>query len=344
MKSHTEVLPTPKAWLHYLAIFLGFLILMLLVAGALVTSNEAGDSVPDWPLSFGRWLIPSENFVANVRYEYSHRFIAGVVGFVTFLLALCIWFAEKRNWLRRLAWLAFLGVVAQAAIGGVRVLFPEYKPMIAVPHALIAQSFFGLIVAIALFTSRSWFRAPEVRPDVQGDGEGVALRTLTPVAIGAVLIQLVLGAGFRHGAWGIVPHVLGAVVVVSILLWTVMTVIQRHGDNRYLTRPAWAALMLLAAQFILGILTYLARLDSAGMPARSLGGFFGSMRMAPMARMNEIQPVEPMITLTALHLVVGALTLAAMIVLTLRSYQVLAPQSEKVKADSLSSTAGKATV
>ena len=35
MKSHNEVPPTPNAWLHSLAIFLGFLILILLVAGAL---------------------------------------------------------------------------------------------------------------------------------------------------------------------------------------------------------------------------------------------------------------------------------------------------------------------
>lgn len=315
---------------------------MLLVAGALVTSNEAGDSVPDWPLSFGRWLIASENFVANVRYEYSHRFIAGVVGVVTFLLALCIWFAERRNWLRKLAAFAFLGVVAQAAIGGVRVLLPEYKAEIAVPHALIAQSFFGVIVAIAVFTSRSWFRPHEVREDAGG----LALRTLAPLSIGVVLIQLVLGAGFRHGAWGIIPHVLGAVTVVFVIVWTAVTVFQRHGGEKYLTRPAWAALLLLAAQFTLGVLTYIARMDAAGKPVDSVARFFASMGFAPMGRMFQIQPVEPMISLTAMHLAVGALTLAAMIVLTLRCYQVLAPvrAGAKDNAAALSSSTGKATV
>ena len=341
MKSHTDGLPTPRAWLHYLALLLCFLILLLLVAGALVTSNEAGDSVPDWPLSFGRWLIASENFVANVRYEYSHRFIAGVVGVVTFLLALCIWFTEKRNWLRKLASLAFLGVVAQAAIGGIRVLFPDYKPLIAVPHALIAQSFFGLIVAIGVFTSRSWFLSRERRAETD---DGIALRTLTPMAIGTVLIQLVLGAGFRHGAWGIVPHVFGAVLVVFVIVWTALTVFQRHQGEPYLTRPAAISLILLVVQFTLGVLTYLARLASAGHPVTSLRKFFGSMGFAPMARMNEIQPVEPMISLTAFHLVVGALTLAVMVVLTLRCYQVLAPQQARVKRETLPSSAGKATV
>ena len=92
-----------NAGLHRLAVVLAVLTVALLVAGALVTSNEAGDSVPDWPLSFGRWLINSNSFVANVRYEYSHRFIAGIVGATTLLLAAWTFFSERRRWMRNLA-------------------------------------------------------------------------------------------------------------------------------------------------------------------------------------------------------------------------------------------------
>src|SRR6266446_2073781 len=88
--------------LHRLAILLCCMTVVLLVAGALVTSNEAGDSVPDWPVSFGRWLISSNNFVANVRYEYSHRFIAGFVGMTTLLLVVWAHFSERRSWMRKL--------------------------------------------------------------------------------------------------------------------------------------------------------------------------------------------------------------------------------------------------
>src|SRR2546425_5895950 len=170
---------------------------VLLVAGALVTSNEAGDSVPDWPVSFGRWLISSNNFVANVRYEYSHRFIAGVVGVTTLLLAVWTYFSERRSWMRKLGLIAFAGVVAQAGIGGLRVLFPEHKALISVPHALVAQSFFAVVVAIAVFTSRNWSAEHEVR----ADAAGLPLRKLVATAVVAVLIQLVLGAGFRHQAF-----------------------------------------------------------------------------------------------------------------------------------------------
>jgi cytochrome c oxidase assembly protein subunit 15 len=295
---------------------------VLLVAGALVTSNEAGDSVPDWPLSFGRWLIRSNNFIANVRYEYSHRFIAGLVGFTTLALAVWTWVAERRKWMRRLGLVAFAGVVAQAAIGGMRVWFPEYKALIAVPHALVAQSFFAVAVSIAVFTSRSWLAPRQVKPD----GKSLPLRALTGTTVLAVLIQLVLGAGFRHQAFGIAPHIVGAVVVAVLITMTVSTVVRRQKDDGYLARPAKLAIAFLIVQVGLGIGAYVARLASAGDP----------------------QPLEPMISLTVAHLVVGALTLAMMVTLMLRSYQVLSPARqpalEPVDVRNIHSTASGAAV
>ena len=295
--------------LHRLAILLSILTIGLLVAGALVTSNEAGDSVPDWPLSFGRWLINSNNFVANVRYEYSHRFIAGVVGVTTLLLAAWTFFSDRRRWMRQLAAIAFAGVVAQAAIGGLRVRFPEYKAMIAVPHALVAQSFLALVVAIAVFTSRSWWLPRNSEPD----NSSLPLRKLVSFTVAAVLIQLVLGAGFRHQAFGILPHIVGAVVVTVLIASTASMVLRRHKQNNYLTHPAKLAVLVLLIQLGLGLGAYFARLASKADP----------------------QPLEPMISLTVTHLVVGALMLATMVVLALRCHQVLIPASEK-SADAVS--------
>jgi heme a synthase len=275
---------------------------VLLAAGALVTSNEAGDSVPDWPVSFGRWLISSNNFVANVRFEYSHRVIAGVVGITTLLLAIWAQISERRSWVRKLGWIALVGVAAQAGIGGVRVLLPEYKALIAIPHALVAQSFFAVLVAMVVFTSRSWAAAHKVKPDAAG----MPLRKLVAATLGGVLIQLVLGAGFRHQALGIIPHAVGALVVTLLIVSTLVTVMRHHLDDDYLARPAKVAFGLLVVQLCLGVAAYFARLASAGDP----------------------QPLEPMISLTVAHLVVGGLTLASIVVLALRSYQVLAGENE----------------
>lgn len=309
-----------RRWLHRFALATIALTLFLLVVGALVTSNEAGDSVPDWPLSFGRWLIDSQFFTGNIRYEYSHRFIAGCVGFATFILALWISFGDEQSWMKKLAWIAFGGVVAQALLGGVRVLLGEQgKLYISVPHALVAQSFFGTLVAIAVFTSKSWTKPISIK----SDSVSSPLRRMTAISIAAVLAQLVLGAGFRHRVFGIIPHVIGAIVVAALILWTVTLVMRRHGRDPYLRKPAMALYGLLFAQLGLGVCAYLARLASADDP----------------------QPLEPMITLTVAHVVTGAMTLATLILLTLRCYRVLAPTGERVKevAEARSSAARRAT-
>jgi hypothetical protein len=130
---------------------------------------------------------------------------------------------------------------------------------------------------------------------------------LVSATVGAVLIQLVLGAGFRHQALGIIPHIVGAVAVTVLIVSTLVVVMRRHGDDDYLAGPAKVGLGLLVVQLCLGVAAYVARLASASDP----------------------QPLEPMISLTVAHLVVGGLTLAAMVVLALRSFQVLSTSREQ---------------
>lgn len=288
--------------LHRLLILLAAMTLILLVAGALVTSNEAGDSVPDWPLSFGRWVINSNYFVANVRFEYSHRVIAFFVGATTLVLAIRALMTGARPLIRNLTLAAFAGVVMQAMIGGARVSFPSYKALIAIPHALVAQSFFALIVGLAVITSAGW---REDKPSKEDSAHPPA-RGLVILTVCAVLAQAALGAGFRHGAFGVIPHVSGAAVVSLLTIWTTLTILHYHGRDAYLRRPALAVLTLLSCQLILGILAYVARLQSYSDP----------------------QPLEPMITLTVAHVVVGALTLASVVVLTLRCWRTLSSARE----------------
>jgi len=288
---------------HRLLILLATMTLILLVAGALVTSNEAGDSVPDWPLSFGRWVINSNYFVANVRFEYSHRVIAFFVGATTLVLAIRALMTGARPLIRNLVLAAFAGVVMQALIGGIRVSFPTYKALIAVPHALVAQSFFALIVGLVVITSPKWL---EDKPFKQ-DSSHPPARRLVIVTVCAVLAQTALGAGFRHGAFGVVPHMVGAGVVSLLTIWTTLTIVHYQGRDGYLRRPSLLVLTLLSCQLILGILAYVARLYSY----------------------NDPQPLEPMITLTVAHVVVGALTLASLVVLTLRCWRTLTPARER---------------
>src|SRR5512140_904900 len=74
-------------WLRRYAVFVACCTFMLVIAGGLVTSNDAALSVPDWPLSWGRPVPPLEG---GVRYEFAHRALAAFVGLLTLGLALAM--------------------------------------------------------------------------------------------------------------------------------------------------------------------------------------------------------------------------------------------------------------
>jgi len=130
---------------------------LLIIAGALVTSNDAGLSVPDWPTSFGS-LYKIPKLVGGVKFEHTHRMIAQGAGLLTIILAVWTWRAEKRRWMRVLSLAALGTVIAQGILGGLTVLF-YLPPPISSAHAVLAQTFFCIAVAMALFTGRSGWKS-----------------------------------------------------------------------------------------------------------------------------------------------------------------------------------------
>src|ERR1700693_3040205 len=138
---------------HQYAVFTASCTFVLLIAGALVTSNDAGLSIPDWPLAYGSLTPP---MVGGIRYEFTHRVIATCVGLLTIGLAAWLWKAEKRAWMRWLALAALGGVIAQGILGGMTVRM-FHPPPVSAAHATLAQLFFSTVVAIAFFTSSWWF-------------------------------------------------------------------------------------------------------------------------------------------------------------------------------------------
>ena len=111
-------------WLHRYAVLVAVCTLMLVVAGGLVTSNDAALAVPDWPLSYGSLMPPMEG---GIFYEHGHRMIAATTGLLTIGLAAWLWRAERRAWLRRLGVIAAAAVVVQGVLGGLTVLYPVAK-------------------------------------------------------------------------------------------------------------------------------------------------------------------------------------------------------------------------
>ena len=62
---------------HRFAVFVVCATFVLLIAGGLVTSNDASLAVPDWPTSFGSFHMP--RMVGGVLYEHGHRLIAASI-------------------------------------------------------------------------------------------------------------------------------------------------------------------------------------------------------------------------------------------------------------------------
>ena len=162
------------------------------MAGALVTSNDAGLSVPDWPTTFGSFY-KMPHMVGGVKFEHGHRMVAEFVGLLTICLAIWTWRSEKRRWMKFLGLAAIATVIAQGILGGITVLF-YLPPAISSAHAALAQTFFCITVSIAVFTSHRWV---EEVPQVEFDARRPSLVTLTLVHF-VLYAQLILGAMFRH--------------------------------------------------------------------------------------------------------------------------------------------------
>src|ERR1051325_5507223 len=94
---------------------------LLIFAGGMVTSTGSGLSVPDWPNTYAwvMWSFPLRKMGGGLFYEHTQRVIASTVGFLIVVLALWLWRAEPRRWVRRLGYLALAAVVTQGVLGGI---------------------------------------------------------------------------------------------------------------------------------------------------------------------------------------------------------------------------------
>jgi len=314
--------------LHRYALVVAVATAVLLFVGALVTSTGSALAVPDWPLSFGQ-VFP--RMTGGVLFEHGHRMVAATVGLLTVVLAVWLWRAEPRRWVRRLGFAALAAVVLQGVLGGVTVLL-RLPVAVAMAHAGLAEIFFCLTAAIALVTSRGWLEAPEP----VAESSRPSLRVLSAVTVVVVFAQVMAGALVRHtGAGLVIPdfplafgriwpagvsglvayqmlHRIGAAVVAACGIWTVAATLRRHGGVRALRRPALALALLLAWQIYIGAAVIWTR--------------------------RAVMP-------TSTHVLSGALVLVTSLILALRAGRLLAPAgAHGVAATPSKSSAVPATV
>jgi len=301
--------------LHLFALLVAASTALLIFAGGLVTSTGSGLSVPDWPTTYGWFMLtfPLEKMVGGIFYEHSHRLIATGVGALIVVLAIWLWKAEPRAWLRRMGYVALAAVVTQGILGGITVLW--FLPdAISIAHAGLAQLVFCLTVSIAVFTSPGWRNA--YNTDRTGPRRSMSddptLGAVAAVTTATIYLQIIVGATMRHTGAGLaipdfpwafgqlIPpvwnapiaihfaHRVGAIIVTALVLATVGHVLYHHRSRTELRRPSWLLAALVAIQITLGALTVLT------------GKHY---------------------IINSLHVVTGALVLGTSLVLTLRAFR-----------------------
>jgi heme a synthase len=308
-------------------VFVAVLAFLLLIAGGLVTSNNAGLSVKDWPTSQGLWWLPLNKMVGGVKFEHGHRLIAEAVGLLTILAAVWTWKVDRRRWMRLLSVGAVLGVVFQGILGGLTVL-ELTPPLISTAHAAVGQTMFCVLAAIAVFTSKSWLEEPAEKIIPK---DAAPLIRHSWMLIGFLYLQLILGAAFRHvwTKWGpmgsnhwpvrkiihmfLYPHMLNALLVGGLIFYLSMRTFSKHSSIPHLKRPAMWMLILLILQLLLGVGAYMVRVVQG---------------------INEEQPTLALVSVTVTHLAVGALILTLAVIFTVQTYRHTGEAAEVLPFDS----------
>jgi heme a synthase len=219
---NSAVIPTRREyskWLNRFAWLTCVATLLLICSGGMVTSKNVGLAVPDWPTTFGynMFLFPVSKWVGGILFEHTHRLMGSLVGFLTIILAMWLWRRDDRRWVRTLGVIAVVGVILQGILGGLRVTMMQDQ--IGIFHACVAQAFLGLLVFIAVVTTKLWrsltndIRTVEAvapaKPELMqtvGSGELAPplrirfspIKTLAIAITVAIYVQLALGATMRH--------------------------------------------------------------------------------------------------------------------------------------------------
>lgn len=224
-----------------LAIVAAVAVFLLLVTGGLVTSLESGLAVPDWPNSFGHnmLLYPISQMKGGIYYEHAHRLFGMLVGVTALVMLGVVWREDSRRLVRMLA-IAFIVIVcAQGLLGGLRVTGnitsatggAELRPstLLAIVHGMFGQIVFATACVIACIASTSW---KSTTPAIAVADAG-RVRALPIVLLCVLLVQLFLGASYRHlqvpphdglpaqhPSWPIWFHIAGAIVVLVLAVIT----------------------------------------------------------------------------------------------------------------------------
>jgi len=199
--------PANSPWRHRFAVLTALATLLLIGMGGLVTSNEAGMSVPDWPTSNGynMFALPIKFWKGGIFYEHTHRLWASLVGVL--VVALTRWLGGRAS--RRP--LAIIGLAEVLAGCGIFLLWPNLR---ATGHFLTGIG--GVVLLAALVWARN---APPKPPLVQLGWLAFALVQFQGLLGGLRVVLFDSEIGIFHAALAQLFFVLLCVIALLTSKW-----------------------------------------------------------------------------------------------------------------------------
>lgn len=211
------------------AFCVAFPMFFLIWLGGLVTTQDAGMAVPDWPGTYGynMFAYPLSAWLygpIDLCVEHGHRLLASFVGLLSIFFCIVTSLYERRRWVRWMAVGLLLCIIAQGILGGARVLMDART--LAMIHGCFAPLVFAFACSAVLVTSRCWHepiigkaeqpKLPEDRRELPTPPDGLRrsassvsgiesghstnsrLQLLLQVQTVATVLQLFIGAQLRH--------------------------------------------------------------------------------------------------------------------------------------------------
>jgi cytochrome c oxidase assembly protein subunit 15 len=305
---------SPK-WLRAVAIAAVCCTFPLLVVGGVVTTTRVGMADPEWPTT--PWFLVEKVWGGELldrgigfAVEHGHRLLGWIVGILTTVLAIGLWFTERRAWLRYLGVVAVVAVIAQGVLGGLRVLF--HNQFMALAHGIAAQLFFAFMTCLAaVIVGGAAMESRRVET-----GSGAKIRRLALITTGLIIAQLVFGATLRHFGpmWALGAHLFMAFAILVHVALIAKRVLSERGLQVALGRPVEILTILVLGQLMLG------------------AGAWGTSRGFGLNLTTTQSGAQ--IVFATMHMSVGALILATTAFLAVQSYRLLVPASGASSIDS----------
>ncbi len=169
---------------------------IIIGTGGAVRLTGSGLGCPTWPTCTADSLVPTEELGYHSLIEFGNRMMTGVVGIVALVLFVLVWrIRRERRDLFTLAFIVGAGVVAQAIVGGITV-WTGLNPFIVGFHYV---SSLLLVCVCAAFIVRMDAAAGPRELAVPGWYSGLTHATTAALALTIVFGILTTGAGPHSG-------------------------------------------------------------------------------------------------------------------------------------------------